>query len=63
MAAAIRTGRRLAEGVELTEEAAKFVRYFRAVSFVLSVLGVVLDGVILIYEAIEGERQRDELRK
>eukprot|EP01116_Phalansterium_solitarium_P004956 TRINITY_DN161_c0_g1_i4.p1 TRINITY_DN161_c0_g1~~TRINITY_DN161_c0_g1_i4.p1 ORF type:complete len:452 (+),score=169.44 TRINITY_DN161_c0_g1_i4:132-1487(+) len=30
---------------------------------VLAVIGILIDGIILIYAAIEGARQRDELRK
>lgn len=63
MSAAFRTGYDLARGVEITEEAAHFVRVFRTAAAALTVLGVVLDGVILIYEAIEGAKQRDELEK
>lgn len=63
MGAALRTGRRLAQGVGLTDEAPKFVRVFRAAATVLAVLRVVLAGIILIIAAIESAKQRDELQE
>lgn len=60
---AIRTAQKLVEGAGLTENAAKFVRFFKTAATVLSFLGIALDGIILIYEVIEGDRQRTELQK
>jgi len=63
IAAGIRTGRLLANNVDLTAEASRFVKFFRAGTRVLAVISVILDGVVLIYQAIEGAKQRTELQK
>jgi len=63
MRAGIRTGRALATGVELTEQASRFVRFFRAAAKVLTVVSVLLDGAVLIYQAIEGAKQRAALQQ
>jgi len=60
--AGVRTGRLLATNVELGADASRFVRIFRAGARVLAVISVVLDAIVLIYQAIEGARQREELR-
>lgn len=63
MAGAFRTFRALAVGGEVSETAARVTRFVRTASAVLSVLGVVLDGIILVYEAVEGAEQRTKLRE
>jgi len=45
---------------------AKFVtamKYFKNAARVLTVIAVILDGILLIYEAIEGAQQRTALRE
>ncbi|RYO92487.1 hypothetical protein DL766_007900 [Monosporascus sp. MC13-8B] len=63
MRAAFRTFRALRIGGEVSETAAKVARLVRTAAAVLSILGVVLDGIVLIYSAIEGAKQKDELQK
>jgi hypothetical protein len=63
MAGAFRTFRALRAGGEVGETATRVVRIVRTAGAVLAVLGVVLDGIILIYQAIEGAKQKDELQK
>lgn len=62
MRAAFRTFRALRIGGEVSETAAKVARLIRTAAAVLSVLGVVLDGIVLIYAAVEGAKQKDELQ-
>lgn len=63
MAGAFRTFRALAVGGEVSETAARITRLVRTASSVLSVLGVVLDGIILVYEAVEGAEQKTKLEE
>lgn len=64
MVASMRAFRRIAlDSTELGSSASRIVRYFRAASTVLTVVGIVLDGILLIYEAIVGDKQRTELQK
>lgn len=63
MAGAFRTFRALSVGGEVSETAARVTRFVRTASAVLTVLGVVLDGIIIIYEAVEGAQQKTELQK
>lgn len=63
MAGAYRTFRALRTGGEVSETATRVTRYIRTASTVLAVLGVVLDGVVLIYQAVEGAKQKTELQK
>jgi len=60
--AGLRTGRLLATYADMTAEASRFVRIFRAGAKVLAAVSVVLDGVLLIYQAIEGAKQRTALQ-
>lgn len=64
MAASMRVFRRIAlDSTELGSSATRILRYFQAASKVLVVIGIVLDGILLIYEAIVGDKQRTELQK
>jgi len=63
MRAGIRAGRVLAGNAALGADASRFIRFFRAAAKVLSIVSIVLDAVVLIYQAIEGAKQRDALRE
>ncbi|KAH0287886.1 hypothetical protein KCU62_g5587, partial [Aureobasidium sp. EXF-3399] len=58
MTAAFRTFRVLSTAGEASEAAARVARYVRTASSVVVVLGVVLDGILLVYQAIEGAKQK-----
>lgn len=65
MQAAMRTFRNLSNnpGVGLSPRVARVVKVFRAASTVLTVFGIVLDGLLLVFAAIQGARQREELQR
>lgn len=63
MAGAFRTCRALSVGGEVSETAARVTRFVRTASAVLFILGVVLEGIIVIYEVVEGAQQKTELQK
>lgn len=63
MRAAFRTFRALSVGGEVSETASKIARIVRTAGAVLSILGVVLDGIVLVYAAIEGAKQKEELQQ
>jgi len=59
----IRAGRIVAANVEAGENAQKFIRFFKAGAEVLSLIAVVLEGIILIFQAVEGAKQKEELKR
>jgi hypothetical protein len=53
----------VAEGAKVSQKVLTAMKYLRSAAKVLTVIAVILEGVLLIYEAIEGARQRTELQK
>lgn len=56
------TSKLLKTGFETSTKLGKVLRYARIAGEVLSVLGFVTDGVLAIMAAVQGAKQRDELR-
>jgi len=62
MRAAFRTFRALRIGGEVSETASKVARAIKTAGTVLAVLGVVLDGIVLIIAAVQGAKQKVALQ-
>lgn len=63
MMAAVTSFRKIyRSGAGLSRNTQRVVSVFRAASAVLSAVSVVLDGILLIFAAIRGAQQRDELQ-
>ena len=51
------------DGAGLSKKFLTAIKYLKNAAKVLTVIAVILDGILLIYEAIEGDRQRTALRE
>jgi len=51
------------DGTGLSKRFLTAIRYLKNAAKVLTVIAVILDGILLIYEAIEGAQQRTALQE